>query len=78
MWIGSKRPACSERCKLDLPGFKNLEGLHVGMFITQRQVRDCRNDDIPQILVYAWSLRRVIQNQYFSFIINTIIIKRLQ
>jgi len=28
MLLRSKRPACSERCKLDLPGFKNLEGLH--------------------------------------------------
>jgi hypothetical protein len=26
-------PACSERCQLDLPGFKNLEGLHIGMFL---------------------------------------------
>jgi hypothetical protein len=23
----SKRPACLERCQLDLPGFQNLEGL---------------------------------------------------
>jgi hypothetical protein len=23
----------SERCKLDLPGFQNLEGLHIGMFL---------------------------------------------
>ncbi|MGZ8221486.1 MAG: hypothetical protein ACXW1Z_14175 [Methylobacter sp.] len=22
------------RCKLDLPGFKNLEGLHIGMFLS--------------------------------------------
>jgi hypothetical protein len=36
--IRSKSPACFERRQLDLPGFKNLEGLP--------------NDDIPQILVY--------------------------
>jgi len=28
-----QRLACSEHCKLDLPGFKNLEGLHIGMFL---------------------------------------------
>jgi hypothetical protein len=41
-----QRPACSERCKLDLP-FKNLEGLHIGMFLAYRQVRDCQDDDNP-------------------------------
>jgi len=30
--LRSKRPACSERCTLDLPGFKNLEGLPIGLF----------------------------------------------
>jgi hypothetical protein len=29
-----QRLACSERCQLDLPGFKNLEGLHIGMFLS--------------------------------------------
>jgi len=31
--LHSKRPASSERCTLDLPGFKNLEDLHIGMFL---------------------------------------------
>ncbi|MGZ8157842.1 MAG: hypothetical protein ACXWT4_03445 [Methylobacter sp.] len=25
-----ERPTYSERCRLDLPGFKNLEGLYIG------------------------------------------------
>ncbi len=31
-FVCRKRLAYSERCQLDLPGFKNLEGLHIGMF----------------------------------------------
>jgi len=34
-----------KRCKLDLPGFKNLEGLHI-------EIRGCPNDDASQILAY--------------------------
>jgi hypothetical protein len=29
-----QRLASSERCQLDLPGFKNLEGLHIAMFLS--------------------------------------------
>jgi hypothetical protein len=28
-----QHPACSERCTLDLPGFKKLEGLYIGLFL---------------------------------------------
>jgi len=28
-----ERSACSERCRLDLPGFENLEGLPIGLFL---------------------------------------------
>jgi len=52
LWLRSKRPACSERCHLDLPGFKNLEGLYVGLFSAYRRVRNCRNGNSSQILVY--------------------------
>jgi len=42
-----KRPACSERCQLDLPGFQNLEGL-----LACFPPNDCQNDGIPPIFVY--------------------------
>jgi len=57
--VSSKCPTRSERCKLDLPGFKNLEGLPIDMFLAQRPVRDRRNGDSPQALVYndeSWRL----------------------
>ncbi|GEM_PF-2974072 len=33
-----QRPACSEHRKLDLPGFKNLEGLHISMTLARRHL----------------------------------------
>jgi len=30
--LRSEHPACSEHGRLDLPGFKNLEGLPIGLF----------------------------------------------
>jgi hypothetical protein len=46
-----QRLACSERCQLDLPGFKNLEGLHIGMFLSTARGNE-GGCGVPQTLVY--------------------------
>jgi len=45
-------PAFSERCQLDLPGFKNLEGLPIGRLFASRQVRDCRHECKQRRAIY--------------------------
>jgi hypothetical protein len=41
--VRSKRPVCPERCELDFPGFKNLEGLPIVSYGTavMTAVRGC-------------------------------------
>jgi hypothetical protein len=47
----SKRLACSERCTLDLPGFKNLEGLSIDMFLV---LAGASTTAFPRRSVGAW------------------------
>ncbi|HEY8036206.1 MAG TPA: hypothetical protein VIF37_11550 [Methylobacter sp.] len=46
-----QRLACSERCQLDLPGFKNLEGLHIGMFLSTARGNEVKAHKIDFTLV---------------------------
>jgi len=57
MLLDSELPSVSKRCTLDLPGFKNLEGLTIACFSP---------NDSPQTLAYkdelaAWEQERNIK-----------------